>query len=51
LEERGRLDDTLVIVTAEFGRTPKISKNAGRDHWPNVYSIALVGGRHSRRYG
>lgn len=43
LEERGRLDDTLVIVTAEFGRTPKINKNAGRDHWPNVYSIALAG--------
>jgi membrane-anchored protein YejM (alkaline phosphatase superfamily) len=43
LDERGRLDDTLVIVTAEFGRTPKINSNAGRDHWPNVYSIALAG--------
>lgn len=43
LDERGRLDDTLVIVTAEFGRTPKINNNAGRDHWPNVYSIAVAG--------
>jgi arylsulfatase A-like enzyme len=43
LEERGRMEDTLVIVTAEFGRTPKINKNAGRDHWPNVYSIAVAG--------
>ncbi|MCA9071502.1 MAG: DUF1501 domain-containing protein, partial [Planctomycetaceae bacterium] len=43
LDQRGRLEDTLVIVTAEFGRTPKINKNAGRDHWPNVYSIALAG--------
>lgn len=43
LDERGRLDDTLVIVNAEFGRTPKINGNAGRDHWPNVYSLALAG--------
>ena len=43
LDERGRLEDTLVIVTAEFGRTPKINRNAGRDHWPHVYSIALAG--------
>ena len=33
----------LVVATAEFGRTPKINKNAGRDHWPWVYSIAMAG--------
>lgn len=43
LDERGRLDDTLVVINAEFGRTPKINKNAGRDHWPWVYSLALAG--------
>ncbi|MBI3469321.1 MAG: DUF1501 domain-containing protein [Planctomycetes bacterium] len=43
MDERGLLDETLVIATAEFGRTPQINKNAGRDHWPWVYSIALTG--------
>lgn len=43
LGERGMLDETLVFVNAEFGRTPAINKNAGRDHWPWVYSLALVG--------
>lgn len=43
LDEHGRLNDTLVIVNAEFGRTPKINGNAGRDHWPNVYSLVLAG--------
>lgn len=43
LDERGMADDTLVIVNAEFGRTPKINGNAGRDHWPYVYSLALFG--------
>jgi hypothetical protein len=43
LETRGMLDETLVIATAEFGRTPKINRSAGRDHWPWVYSIALAG--------
>lgn len=43
LAERGLLDDTLVFVNAEFGRTPAINKNAGRDHWPFVYSLALAG--------
>ena len=43
LETRGLLDDTLVIVNAEFGRTPAINKNSGRDHWPFVYSLALAG--------
>ncbi len=44
LEQRGLLDETLVVWTGEFGRTPKINKNAGRDHWGNVYSTVLAGG-------
>jgi hypothetical protein len=43
LKERGMLSDTLVVVNAEFGRTPAINKNAGRDHWPWVYSLVLAG--------
>jgi hypothetical protein len=48
LDQRGLLDQTLVLATAEFGRTPKINKNAGRDHWPWVYSVALAGGGAAR---
>jgi uncharacterized protein (DUF1501 family) len=44
LEQRGLLGTTLVVANAEFGRTPKINRAAGRDHWPWVYSIALAGG-------
>ncbi len=44
LEERGMLDSTLVMVSSEFGRTPKINSTAGRDHWPRVFSVALAGG-------
>jgi len=44
LDERGLLDSTLVIATGEFGRTPKINANAGRDHWPDCYSLLLAGG-------
>ena len=44
LSDRGMLDDTLVVVMGEFGRTPKINANGGRDHWPNVFSVALAGG-------
>jgi Protein of unknown function (DUF1501) len=44
LELRGLLDSTLVIALAEFGRTPKINGKAGRDHWPDCYSIVLAGG-------
>jgi len=44
LEDRRMLDETLVIVMGEFGRTPKINANGGRDHWPNVFSVALAGG-------
>ncbi|MFP6752611.1 MAG: DUF1501 domain-containing protein [Pirellulaceae bacterium] len=44
LEDRGMLENTLVVVTTEFGRTPKINDLAGRDHWPNAFSIAMAGG-------
>ena len=44
LEQRGMLDKTLVMVSSEFGRTPKINGTAGRDHWPKVFSVALAGG-------
>ncbi|HVX11896.1 MAG TPA: DUF1501 domain-containing protein [Pirellulales bacterium] len=44
LEARGLLASTLVVAMGEFGRTPKINGNAGRDHWPDCYSIALAGG-------
>lgn len=43
LQERGMLDETLVVAMAEFGRTPKINSRQGRDHWPWVYSLALAG--------
>lgn len=44
LAERGLLDSTLVIWTGDFGRTPIINKDAGRDHWPRCYSMVLAGG-------
>lgn len=44
LEERGLLDSTLVVAMGEFGRTPAINPNLGRDHWPNCWSLALAGG-------
>jgi hypothetical protein len=44
LDQRGMLDTTLVLAWGEFGRTPKVNANAGRDHWPNVFSAALAGG-------
>ncbi len=44
LKERGLLDRTLVLLTTEFGRTPKINPQAGRDHWPRVFSIMMAGG-------
>lgn len=44
LEQRGMLDDTLVVCMAEFGRTPRINGAGGRDHWGHVYSVALAGG-------
>ena len=44
LDERGLLDSTLVVWMGEFGRTPKINADAGRDHWPGCYSVVLAGG-------
>jgi uncharacterized protein (DUF1501 family) len=50
LERRGMLDSTLVMITTEFGRTPKINNTAGRDHWPRVFSTVLAGGGTKRGY-
>jgi uncharacterized protein (DUF1501 family) len=44
LHDRGLLDSTLVVVTGEFGRTPRINKNAGRDHWGPAFTVLLGGG-------
>lgn len=44
LSERGMLDETLVLVMTDFGRTPKINSTRGRDHWPNCFSVAMAGG-------
>ncbi len=44
LDRTGLLNDTIVMVSSEFGRTPKINKDAGRDHWPKVFSVVLAGG-------
>jgi uncharacterized protein (DUF1501 family) len=44
LDQRGLLGQTLVLATAEFGRTPRVNSSGGRDHWPWVYSVALAGG-------
>lgn len=44
LEESGQLDETLVVVAGEFGRTPKINKKAGRDHWGPVNTVMFFGG-------
>jgi hypothetical protein len=44
LADRGLLDETLVIMMGEFGRTPRFNKDGGRDHWPFCYSLVLAGG-------
>ncbi len=44
LEQRGLLSSTLIMVSSEFGRTPKINGTAGRDHWPKVFSVMVAGG-------
>ena len=44
LKQRGMLEQTLVVWMGEFGRTPKINPNAGRDHFPKVFNVALAGG-------
>ncbi|MDQ3623624.1 MAG: DUF1501 domain-containing protein [Verrucomicrobiota bacterium] len=48
LDRRGMLEKTLVMVSSEFGRTPKINKDAGRDHWPRVFSVVFAGGGFKR---
>jgi hypothetical protein len=48
LDQRGLLDDTLLLPTAEFGRTPAVNRSGGRDHWPFVYSVAMAGGGAAR---
>lgn len=50
LEQRGMLDSTLVLVTTEFGRTPKVNGTAGRDHYPKVFSIVMAGGGMKKGY-
>lgn len=44
LDERGMLEDTMVVAMGEFGRTPKINPAGGRDHWPQCWSILFAGG-------
>ncbi len=53
LAERGMLDDTLVVSAGEFGRTPVMNKDAGRDHWPQAQSVLIAGGgyRHGQVIG
>lgn len=48
LDERGLLENTLVVVMGEFGRTPRINKEGGRDHYPNAGSLLMAGGRVNR---
>ncbi|MEW6305255.1 MAG: DUF1501 domain-containing protein [Verrucomicrobiota bacterium] len=43
LDQRGMLDNTMVIALGEFGRTPKVNKDAGRDHWPHAMSVLMAG--------
>jgi hypothetical protein len=50
LDAIGMLDDTLVLLSTEFGRTPKVNNTAGRDHWPRVFSIMMCGGGLKRGY-
>jgi hypothetical protein len=45
LSQRGMLDSTLVIALGEFGRTPQVNKDAGRDHWANAMSVLFAGGK------
>jgi uncharacterized protein (DUF1501 family) len=44
LKERNLLHKTVVLCAGEFGRTPKVNRLGGRDHWPNGFSVALAGG-------
>src|SRR5260370_9675198 len=51
LADRGTLAETLVVVLTDFGRTPHINGAAGRDHYPNAYSVVMAGGGGRRRQG
>jgi len=44
VQERGLSDNILLVISGEFGRTPKINRNAGRDHWAPLSTLALSGG-------
>ena len=44
LQQRGLLKETMVVITTEFGRTPKINQRGGRDHFPGAFSAVLAGG-------
>ena len=44
LAENGKLEKTMIVMLSEFGRTPRINDNAGRDHWPSVFSCFMAGG-------
>lgn len=44
LEQRGLSEKILLVITGEFGRTPKVNKNGGRDHWPRLSTLAFAGG-------
>jgi uncharacterized protein (DUF1501 family) len=44
LDARGLLDSTLVLALGEFGRTPQVNREAGRDHWPDCFSVIMAGG-------
>jgi uncharacterized protein (DUF1501 family) len=50
LDQRGLLDTTVVYCAGEFGRTPKVNKNAGRDHWARSMAVVLAGGGFKRGY-
>jgi uncharacterized protein (DUF1501 family) len=50
LDERGLLDSTIVMCAGEFGRTPKVNKNSGRDHWARSMACVLAGGGLKRGY-
>ncbi len=50
LDERGLLDSTIVMCAGEFGRTPKVNKNSGRDHWARSMACVLAGGGFKRGY-
>lgn len=51
LDDRGMLDNTIVYCAGEFGRTPKVNRNNGRDHWARSMAVVLAGGGFKRGYG